>query len=244
MRISTGTAAGTRYHQEDRLCVAKHNGAVLLAVMDGHGGEGAADLVLENIKTSFERARAGSHGILKALQATFSDLHSRTKDERSGSTLSTAYIPRRAKAVYVAVLGDSPVAIKNPGQPTWSSPEHNARTNTEERQEAEKRGAVFANGYLFDRHMQHGLQLSRALGDSSLGFLNRKAETFKVPIGPGAIVMLATDGVYDGNAHTSVPVIERLMGMAEEGADAGALVDDAASIRRTGDNVTVILCKL
>lgn len=233
---------GSRPYQEDRGLVISKNRGKLLAVIDGHGGDSTAQCVSDNLKAIF------SGTITKmseedALFSTFAKLHLLTRENVSGAVVSMVWIPFNASMAYVAVLGDAPVFITNPGEETWAGPNHNVRTNLKERRAAEKAGAIFNDGYIWNSSFTKGLQMSRALGDVALDYiLNRQPEVNKVPIYSGAIIVVATDGVLDPT-HQDVSQEKHIIQMAENGAEAKDLVLDAVK-RDTRDNVTAIIARI
>jgi serine/threonine protein phosphatase PrpC len=244
MHITTASEIGSRSYQEDRFVVVKYNGGALLAVMDGHGGDEVSDYLAKALPAIFN-AKRNHLSIRHALLAAFKTLDERTRDKQAGSTLSVVYVSKRKRTAYIATLGDSPVIIKNPNNPVpWISPEHNAGTNEKERKAAVERGAVYLQGYLYYQDGNHGIQLCRALGDRDLGkFLGRTPEIFCIPILRDSFIFLASDGIFD-RYHAADSAVVYLTNMIANGADAKALVHDAAVERNTEDNVTVVLCRM
>ncbi len=245
-RMTQATAQGMRAEQQDRYVVAKVSGppaGTLRAVMDGHGGPEAADVLAGQIVPLFERARlAHPSEPLAALEDTFRELERQTQSEESGSTLSAVFIPENPEFCYVAILGDSPVVVHAPGRPLWIGPLHNARSNLKERARALERGARYMGGYLEDpRDPGAGLQMSRSFGDRTLSrILDRQPDLFKVPLGRGSWVFLATDGVLDGDDLDFEGQLKHIAQAIQNGQDAQDLIQDAVR-RITGDNVTVLL---
>src|SRR5919108_1830794 len=64
----------------------------------------------------------------------------------SGTTLSLVYVPESRERVYIAIIGDSPVILARRDGTVHVSPEHNARTNENERKEAILRGGRYNDG--------------------------------------------------------------------------------------------------
>lgn len=243
MNITTASERGGRPHQEDRYAVSTGGKGTLLAVMDGHSGAGTAEFVAKNFGRVFASAREKSRP-RKALLATFSELHLLTRRRKSGTTLSVVWIPERGWCAYVAVLGDSPVIIKNPGERPWLSPEHNVRSNLRERQAALRRGGEYSSGYLFVGDGEDGLQLSRSLGDVAHGkVLDRNPEVFSVSLKRKGVVLIASDGLLDPGHRRSSVQVKRLVQLIANGSDAKGLVRDALQ-RQTHDNVTAVLCMI
>lgn len=261
--ITIATEQGLRAHQEDRaiFCHVDSGGereGVLLALMDGHNGKGVAEYCKQNIPKLFS---LGEKECVKiALKRLVAKLDEETREMKSGSTLSLVYIPKDAKRAYVAVLGDSPVIIfgdwheDEHGERTNLnvSPEHNVRTNKEERVAAEARGGIYERGYVWvptsgPRDYPTGIQLSRALGDCWMyDILNRKPEIYSVPLCPGSVVLLASDGLLghtDSDAYKEA-LISISLGMILEKNTTG-LLRRAKKIKARGfdDNATAIMWK-
>jgi serine/threonine protein phosphatase PrpC len=246
MKITTGSTIGKRPYQEDRSVViaAPDDAGTLLAVMDGHGGSGVAEFISQSLGDVFEKARKLYGDGNAILASTFGTLNSLTREHPAGTTLSLVWIPRGEVCAHVGILGDSPVIIKNPGEASWLSPEHNVRTNEREREMAISRGGICEGGYLYGKNREEGIQLSRALGDAVFdAVLDRRPEIFWRPIGTGSIILVATDGVLDPRHKATVAQIDRLLKIIEHGGDADAVVRDAV-LRETGDNATAIVCEI
>ena len=150
----------------------------------------------------------------------------------------------KARFAYVGILGDSPVIIKNPGEASWLSPEHNVRTNVKEREMAIPPWRFYEDGYLYGKTGKWGIQISRALGDAVLDeVLDRRPEIFSRPIEPGSIILVATDGAVDPAHKKAASRIKQLLDLVSGGGDADAVVKDALA-HGTDDNVTAIVCRI
>jgi serine/threonine protein phosphatase PrpC len=235
---------GNREYQEDRFGIEHLSTGTLIWVADGHGGEGVSQYVQDNLRRIW--IAVDNNNRIDQIKSVFSQLHNETWDFDEGSTLSLAFISK--DTVYVAVLGDSPVIVKA-DVVTFKGPDHNARSNAAERGSAEARGGYYVNGYMWQRterlsgDVSQGLQMTRALGDTKLKFLNREPEIFFCPFGrPGDYVLVATDGVIDPS-HNNSSETNVIAGLIEGGAGAHDLVARAAKIP-TNDNATAILVKV
>lgn len=238
---------GGRYSQEDRYVVEyvepESTGKLdILAIMDGHGGAEVSEIVAKDLVPAFKDAIKDSNGnIPSALEKTVYKLDAATLNMQAGSTLSLAVVSEAEHKVHVAIMGDSPVVIRDKDGNIHISPEHNVGTNEPERQAAIKRGADFDGTYLIDRHTGAGLQVSRALGDRKLShLLHHEPEIYSVDITHDSFVIVASDGVFDPSHRNSEKEINRLAGMVSKGAEADDLVRDALE-RHTRDNATAIV---
>ena len=246
IQLTYATHIGGRERQEDRFVATEHYGGVLMAVMDGHGGSAeTAEIVQENFERVFDNVHHRMAG-RSALTTVFAELHELTKERFAGTTLSVAWIPGGATEVFVAVLGDSPVVVRSKGV-LWVGPEHNARTNPEEREAAIDRGAIEVGTYLTHPMAyphDRSIHPTRALGDRIFPFQRRDPEAFSLPIGEGSVVLVASDGLFDAVHHTSpVACADEILSLVDAGADADALVRMAVE-ECVSDNVTAILCRV
>lgn len=268
--LSVATQQGRREYQEDRF---KHNvteDGVLLAVFDGHGGEGTSEFCEKNLLTAFNAVADDPRfpTISDKIRGIFEHLNTATARNDDGSTASIVFIPSTLTRAYVGILGDSPVIIKTgkgeivPGLPGveplierlpvtsgeyWYSPEHNVRSNPSEVKRIQKAGGYVHNGYSFSGRgsfSSGGLQLSRALGDRDFAdILSREPEVFEIPLGLGSFVLVGTDGLLDPG-HASRTAASDVVKLIERYADAGQLVANATITKPTGDNVTAMLLRV
>jgi serine/threonine protein phosphatase PrpC len=239
--VTHATAVGQRDYQEDRYVMISADEGVILAVMDGHGGESVSALLDENFREVWKTVFAPEKLIEQVYKELFEKFDTLTCGMHPGSTMSVAFIPASKDKVHVAILGDSPILVQKPDGTFHMSPEHNVRTNWIERDRAIQRGGWYsANGYICGPE-GHGLQMSRAFGDTDLGFfLSREPEVYSVELGDW--VLVATDGlVSPGHDESAAAVLTEVVRMVEE-ADVNAeeLVNYAVKIP-TGDNVTALL---
>lgn len=248
--ITVSTAQGERDHQEDRsvhlridLPPIPYGTGWLLAVFDGHRGATTAEKASQSLPAMFEtHLRAQRGDIPGTFRDVFSSLNKMATGQISGSTASMVYIPENAQSVYLAVLGDSPIAILDVKGGVHIGPEHNVRTNLKERVAAEARGGVYQGGYLEDSDLPGiGLQMSRSLGDADLNrVLNREPEIQTVAMGGEGYVLVGTDGLFAPGEGSGPEQLKRILGLIRKGAGAEEVVKDALR-RQTGDNVTAIV---
>jgi serine/threonine protein phosphatase PrpC len=230
----------------------------LLAVADGHGGDTTSSYVAQQLSDGlFDRmllSSSGSdkNGVEEALRMTFQFLNDSTlqlsKQTRAhyetGTTLSVVYVSGRLDKAHIAVIGDSPVILaRKNGNAIKISPEHNARSNEEERKAAEKRGGIYEDGYMHSRSKGGmGLQMTRDIGCHSMGdVLLRYPDIYELSIQDGDVLILASDGLLDPAHVEGQEEVKRIARLVlEEGAEADDLVNDALK-RLTGDNVSAIV---
>jgi serine/threonine protein phosphatase PrpC len=246
--VSAKIAQGPRPYQEDRYLVHSFSLAdglsgYLLAVMDGHGGSETADLCRDLTPGIFHLT--GPETLEASLRKVVAGLDEQTRQMHSGTTVSLVCVLESHRRAAVAVIGDSPViAVDRDGQ-MIISPEHNVRTNLEEREQAQQRGGIYEAGYIRSPRTGEGLQMARALGDCGLDdILSREPTVYAVDLGPQSVIVLATDGVFDPSHAQSDRLIEEMMGLTKRpGAfDANTLID-WADRRGLMDNATAVVWK-
>jgi serine/threonine protein phosphatase PrpC len=245
VKLTHASEQGLRPYQEDRFFTGRFESAkdsgVFLAVMDGHDGQRVAQFCIDSLSDIIYQVMGSRERVtLVVIRDIIKLLNEQTCEMESGTTLSLAFISYRQKKVFVGVLGDSPVIIKNSQGQIVVSSEHNARTNLKEREAAIKRGACYHAGYICEYPGGSGLQMTRSLGDREFkNFLNRLPELYSVKIGTKSFVALLSDGIVDPG-HRDSDVLKSVISMIEKGASASDLVQDALD-RRTEDNATAIV---
>lgn len=197
-KLTSHTQQGPRPYQEDRFIATQHNGITLLAVADGHGGEGCSTHIADSLLTDLVTGKltpGTRHSILTALA-------DECKSFEEGSTLSLVLI--RNMIAHIAIIGDSPVYVLEDNKLIWTAPEHNVRSNDAERQAATSRGGWYSGGYMCNS-AGDGLQMSRALGDSHLTFLSTEAEYFTRKLNANSRIIVGSDGIADPSHEISRP---------------------------------------
>jgi len=246
MEVTQFSAQNRRAYQEDRsfFKITKTVG-VLLGVFDGHGGKWVAEIASSAAPREFHSlSKETKKDPDSTLLQIYNKLASLTNDHTCGSSASIVWL--KDNVAHIAVLGDSPVIIKDANGQIWKSPEHNVRTNLAEAQAAEARGGkISVNGYLFDKWQIDGpgLQMSRALGDRDLNrVLLREPEIFHIPVNENSWILICSDGLMDPS-HIAGDTLPIVVDFIEKGADAEDLVKAMANIQRD-DNSTAVLVKL
>ena len=239
--VTRAQEQGPRDYQEDRSFVKHIVGPRyslwLLAVMDGHGGWGVAELCANEIGGLFTLKDADHTE--EALLRLVSKLNTKTARFQEGSTLSVACVLENHNKVSIAVLGDSPVVVLDDKGQLHVSPEHNIRSNQKERENAERRGGICENGYLYREGGNQGLQLSRALGNAYLSrIIVREPEVYTI-VGP-QWVLVASDGLIDPGHTQSQALFQEIEEYAKQHASASTLMEWALS-RRLKDNATALV---
>lgn len=239
--ITSETRQGSRRYQEDYYFSTAIENPVrcwLLAVMDGHGGKTVAELVAQEIGRLFRLKNADRSE--EALRALISALNEKTKNFRDvGSTISAACILKTPSKVSIAVLGDSPVIVLDENGKLRVSPEHNIRSNLEERKAAEGRGGICEDGYLYTHDGDHGLQMSRALGDFHLDpVLSHEPDIYT--INDPQWILVASDGIFDPGHQNTHDLLNEIKDYAKRYASAKEIIQWAEN-RGLKDNATALV---
>src|SRR5271154_1471473 len=245
--LSSDSHKGHRNYQEDRLFTSTMEQGTLLAVFDGHGGEEVSQIASEALPGLFadEIGEDGAtNHVDEVLKTVIQKINIMTQSIDAGSTVSIAFIPNDKPVVYCAVMGDSPILIKDKEGKINIAPDHNVRTNQAEAEAAVARGGMVEGGYLYADYHGIGLQMARALGDAHLNkVLSRVPDVYSVEVGPGSWVLVASDGCFDPGHYDFKQVAQTIGELVDKGADAKALVYRAAVEYPTGDNVSAILVR-
>lgn len=238
--VTCATAQGPRNYQEDRYFTKRIEAANchgwLLAVMDGHNGGAVADLCAKEINACF--ALESADRCEEALRNLVVALNKKTSWMSEGSTFSAVCVLESHNKAIVAVLGDSPVIIRDAEGALHVSPEHNVRTNLQERKAAEERGGMYLWGYVWNRS-ERDLQISRALGDAHLAdILSREPEVYA--INNPAWILVASDGIIDPEHADMEALAKDVAELAAQKASANDVLTWAAK-RGLKDNATAIV---
>lgn len=253
--IQKATAKGMRPYQEDTSFICTHPHGDLFGVFDGHGGLNCSTYLSEHFPEAFithyeevygdayedsvDEKEVSFYKFLSkaAMRKAFYQMADETKQMRNGSTASVIWVFRKLNFAVCAVIGDSPIIVGTGKRSYHLGPDHNARSNTKEREAAEKRGAFWDGYYLCHSWHGGGLQMSRALGDCSLPFLSRVPQIYTQKVHD--FVLVGTDGILDPG-HKSHDMVPGMVKAVREGATANQIVATALAVP-TGDNATCLI---
>ena len=240
--VTSATHQGTRYYQEDRFFTLTCEKGTLIAVCDGHGGAQCSHRVSESLPVAFAEAISKPKTtVRKALEESIHQIAVEVEYFQNGSTLSCVFVPFKGNYVTCAVVGDSPIVIKDADGNINISPDHNVRTNPEEAQAVIERGGFVQNGYAFATYDGGGLQMGRALGDTELRrILSTKPDIYRVKVNKESFVIVATDGAFDPGHYDFKQSAAAVVQIVAEGGEAEQIVKHALDIK-TGDNVTALV---
>ena len=223
--------------------IASYEQGTLLGVFDGHGGAEVSEFVSEELPAIFADLLLTTKTPRQTLKKAIERVAIETENYRSGSTLSLVFIPFKGRFVYCAVIGDSPIIIKDSKGNINIGPDHNVRTNEEEAAAAVERGGMIRDGYLLAGFYGPGLQMARALGDAQLSrVLSRKPDIYSVRVNKDSFVIVASDGAFDPGHYEFEKAAEDVVKLVELGSEAQAVVTRAVEAR-TEDNVTALVAR-
>ncbi len=252
--FETAQAEGIRGKQEDRFFHRNvgslipgfpGGGGRMMAVMDGHGGAGAVNLLRALLVPFFrvlvlwhrgniESALAGTNRILQILTAWM----------YSGSTLSLVYVPKDRKTAYVMILGDSPVYIFKDRREPVPLPEHGVAEDPDMRP-APGFEVAAEDGRVFIRNLRTGRSTTTTRGFGDRAFsptLIRKPEILKIDLTDAREsieILVATDGIHGDDPGGRVERDRRIRDLSLK----GRMADDyvvLAGDHKALDNVTVL----
>jgi serine/threonine protein phosphatase PrpC len=245
MNITTATEKNNRPYQEDNFFVHEVNSTILLGVFDGHGGEDVSEFCALYSPQIFDKLKKEPEStILKRIIRKLNTLTS-FPARVSGSTASLVFINSSHTIAHVAILGDSPVIIRDANNNIWIAPEHNVRSNPAEAKKAvTKYPGFIMQGYLGDsrKPWYGGLQMSRALGDADFNsILNRNPEVFQIPINENSWILCGSDGIFDAGHIDSDLLIHNMIELIDNPDTTADII-----IQNTpkDDNATAILVRM
>lgn len=229
---------GPRPHMEDTYSIHTAPGVVVAGVFDGHGGDGVARFLSENLGRSVIDGMAPAGADAAVLGGVFVDVDRRVAATgmSSGSTACVVVVDRRRRGAPVltfANCGDSLAIFGTDRGVASASFEHKV---SNEAARLRRLGARITNADC--ARIEGGLNVSRSFGDmrwkrfvTSEPYVARRA-------GAGVrYVLLATDGIWDVMTPQDVHAI---VTSSPRGAAAADVVREA-SRRRSGDNLTVLV---
>ncbi|HOW28176.1 MAG TPA: SpoIIE family protein phosphatase, partial [Elusimicrobiota bacterium] len=133
-RVTADTSIGPKKTQEDRYINSRialdgiPNGqGQLMIVADGHPygklpGDEVAQIVQDQALALFQRFLTETNGdIGKAIRSVVEELMRLTDEHDNGTTMSLVYVSDSQAQAHVAVLGDSPVLIRDKQGQTWEN---------------------------------------------------------------------------------------------------------------------------
>ena len=191
---------------------------LVLAIVDGHGGDGAARLIrtqLEDCTRStmptgdWTAATTGSW-----LQTIFASLHAECVRLpcHSGAALTMCILERSTGAFLCANVGDSGCLVVTPTSHYWATTSHRLQHNAEERERlsvhvgfAELEGARVGPPRLYPG----GLSCSRSIGDGDCDAVSCIPSVSRGKLCADDVLVLASDGLWDVLSCARVSTLAR-----------------------------------
>ncbi len=252
MSVTSASETGARATQEDRVVAERvrlaDRDVWILAVLDGHGGDGAAHACAAALPTLLQESWHDADGSMsEALNLTVGKLAELADKAEGGTALSVAIVDERASAVCAATVGDSPIVVETADGDLWSPSRHHA-SNREQRQRAIARGAVFQGGYLFNRARdgeadkeRGAIILCRALGAGRFPFVDATPDSEMMDVGPRSFVLVGSDGLLVMTARWSEAAFASFVRtQVKVGWTARDFVRDALNVAAR-DNISAVL---
>ncbi len=205
---ATVSKGDQRPNMEDRILISDFTYLgkryYVFLLMDGHGGEGAVDLVKQEFQHTLVGFLIESRGmrVRSVIQKTFEYLDQLITyhELESGTTASLLLVIDNPKHIWLANIGDSSVCgIKIQGsaaQVRKLSLDHSVELKGERsRIEQDDDYEIDEDGYVC--RGEHALAMTRALGDRHLGPLVLPTPTIRRIKVDYDMFVLASDGIWD-----------------------------------------------
>jgi serine/threonine protein phosphatase PrpC len=236
--LATARDQRHRPHMEDRAVTGVIAGTVLAAVFDGHGGAAVAEHAAARVLELMEAALARGLPDEALARVVFSDLDLAVQG--CGSTATLLWV--RGGELTVAWAGDSrAILVTRSGWRVLASDHRIERAD--ERRRVLAAGAVLDPPYVIDPRTEHGLMMTRALGDQELRRIGVSAEPEVVTtrLGEDDVgFVVATDGLWDVVANAEAAATCR----AETPPAAATRLLHMVIARDGQDNVTIVVGRL
>jgi len=210
---------------------------VLGAVFDGHGGDAVANLAARRFPALFRSFLRDGPEV--AFRSTYAAIHREARGLRGGTVAATFYID--GPEVFVANAGDAHIATVSQSSARRLTEDHRI-TNESELRRIVGAGAAIWGPYV-SLPSGSGLMATRTLGDHEFESIGVLAEPVisRHRLEPGFLVA-ACDGLWDFVGAEELPVLLKGLSTAEEAA--GALAHEALHVRRTSDNLTILVVRV
>eukprot|EP00163_Fabomonas_tropica_P021584 TRINITY_DN376_c0_g1_i3.p1 TRINITY_DN376_c0_g1~~TRINITY_DN376_c0_g1_i3.p1 ORF type:complete len:300 (+),score=32.04 TRINITY_DN376_c0_g1_i3:418-1317(+) len=264
IRAAVTQTQGPRPKQEDRWVMlnpfAKDPNTSYFAVFDGHGGARTSEFARRHFHEILREDLNYDSDLAQALTRSLGELDRRivargqAGEFRDGSTAAIATI--RGARLTVANVGDSRVVLCRRGLAVAMSVDHTPRRRDEAARVAEA-GGVIRFGRVNVDGCDTALAVTRALGDYNYKQVPGRAldqqpvvatpEIKEEMLGPhDEFLIVASDGVWCVMSNQeAVDYVRDKMRTSTNPAEASDyLVKKASQLRRSPDNVTVIIVTL
>jgi len=210
---------------------------VLGAIFDGHGTDRIAKLARDRLPDLFRSALP--RGAAEAFRFAYASIHHEAEGLPGGAVAATFYLD--AQGVVVANVGDAHVVSVSPGSAIQLTEDHRL-TNERERERVVSAGAQIWGPYVCLEDGT-GIMPTRTLGDHAFRKVGVLAEpaVAAYPLLPGFLVA-ACDGLWDVVGIDELPTL--ILGAETAQEAASRLAHEALRVRRTHDNLTVLVVRI
>lgn len=219
------------------------DGSALLFVADGHGGRDCAELAAAEFPRAFRTAFQSGNEPVDALAAAAESAAEQTRNADSGAVYTAVWVAAAHDRMAYAQLGDTAAVWRDAQGRLRRTPDHNVRSNRQEREAAEARGGRYRGGYMLGPDRLYGIQPARALGDREMGPVASKApEIAADTLQARSWVVVSTDGILvpvQGDADAEERALASLIGALEHGSALDAALESVFGSRFI-DDVTVL----
>lgn len=225
---------------EDRHVLVQLDNGLLGAIFDGHRGSSVADLAADTFADLYHHARSSFPEEQSRLVAALAAIP--TRDITGGACAVAFHL--RGSELAVANVGDCELAWAGDDGTNLLLTVKHGLANEQERHRVQRAGAIVAPPYFFNPATGQGLMPTRSLGDHDLegvGLIHMAASVSMILSPPGWIVG-ACDGLWDVMRAGELPGL--LFGAAGADDAVQRLSHEALDVRRTGDNLTIIVVRV
>lgn len=270
MKAGAHTLQGNKgqVNQDTHLVLPLGKTRMLVAVFDGHGYNGhiaaarARDIFAQKAPCWIPEAPASlsDEAAEAVLRKLFGRVHSTLMNELdsngqlmayySGTTATAAIIDTDIRTMTCAHVGDSALLLSNSGNVQFLTRDHVVDEASEMRIRAhggEVRemliGGITARRIFVKGSGVPGLMMDRSLGDllgHELGMLSNPEIKTGLPVGPGSMVIVASDGVWEHHGTQQVLAFaahsdaqqsaKNLVEMTRAGCASHPLIDDITAV--------------
>lgn len=252
--VYSGSAGlnGFRNSMEDAhmMCADSATGLAYFGIFDGHSNEKCSIYVAERMPDRLRKLKEPITAdqlekVCVALDTEF------TLSNPDGGSTGTFCIVRKSGKVTIANVGDSRILVTRGAAVVFETEDHKPYDP------AERDRIVACGGSVIGNRVDGDLAVSRAFGDACFKVRNaadyRQQKVIAVPdvtdvnCQPGDVIVIACDGVFEGNfsnAEVARFVHEQMAKCWDDIAVVAARVCDEAIRRGSKDNISCMVIKL
>ncbi|NBP00964.1 MAG: protein serine/threonine phosphatase 2C family protein [Proteobacteria bacterium] len=241
-----GPKGSSLYPNQDRCFFKKlPSGQLVAGVFDGHGkhGDFVSQFLQAKALENFSKSFLAPAEITQFYSNVNQELKHLPFAHKSGSTACIALLDN--KTLTVSHVGDSRLLVMNNLNILFTTQDHKPSL-LRELKAIEKAGGLVKQGRVINPGHNASLAISRSLGDCAFGpVISRKPEISQITLETGALIVMATDGLFDvmGNQQVAEFISQEL----SYGNDLKNIAQSVAQEARalgSDDDITVQLIQL